>query len=237
MKMKCLTLLAISLMTGLATSVWAASSRDNRADRTVYLEATPLGIHAATLLSTPVIGAGVYLGPNWQIGVEYGSNEYKAKIANDAGTTDSKIDATYVNYGAQVRWFPGTNSFNMGLAINQRNWDVKFNTFLTPTGAPPSTPDIPVSARLKADATVPAFIIGNQWIMDFGMVVALDWLVLSAPAASSTKYTLDGATTNALSASPSDLAKAKKQGDDAGKFLNQVSGLPGILLFTIGWAF
>ena len=181
---KCLALLALLLTTGVTTSVWAASSRDNREESTVYLEATD-GVHPATFLSGPVFGAGFYLGPDWQIGVEYGSNTYSAKIPNDQGKTDSKLDATFVNYGAQVRWFPGTNSFNLGFAVNQRNWDVKFKSAVTPTGAPPGTPDIPITAKLKTEATVPAFILGNQWMMDFGMVISLDWIVLSAPAASS----------------------------------------------------
>jgi hypothetical protein len=234
MKMRCFALVALLLTMGLSSSAWAASSRENRAEQTVYLEATD-GVHPATYLSGPVFGAGFYLGPDWQIGLEYGSNTYSAKIANDQGKTDSKIDATYVNYGAQVRWFPGTNSFNMGFALNQRNWDVKFKSAVTPTGG---GADIPVSSELKANATVPAFILGNQWMMDFGMVIAIDWIVLSAPAASSTSYTIDAQTKAALNASsPSDLAKAQQQGSDAGKLLNQISGFPGILLFSIGWAF
>lgn len=211
-------------------AAWAATSEENRDQRTVLLEVTPLGVHPATLLAFPMLGAGVYLGKNWLVAAEYGSHNYKL----DTGSNNGKVDGTFTNQGISARWFPGTNSFNLGLAVNQRTWDVNFNYTITSTI--PGVGEIPVKANLKTEAIVPAFIIGNQWMTDFGMVIGLDWLIVSAPASSkvSGSYNL-GALSGA--ATQADRNEADKQLKDGGDFLNMVSGFPGLLVLTVGFAF
>jgi hypothetical protein len=211
-------------------SAWAASSEENRDERTVLLEVTPLGLHPATLLAFPMVGAGVYLGKNWLIGAEYGSHTYSL----DTGSNNGKVDGTFTNQGISARWFPGTNSFNLGLAVNQRSWDVNFK--YTITSSLPGLGDIPVKAKLKTDAIVPAFIVGNQWMTDFGMVIGLDWVILSAPASTSVTGSYDLGILSALT-TQADRNEANKQLKDGGDYLNMVSGFPGLLVLNIGYAF
>ncbi len=210
-----------------ANSAWAADTRDNRADRYVLLAVQPIGIDAATLIAPP-IQLGGYLGPNWLVTVEYGRRNFSL----DTGSNNGKATGTFVNEGAAVRWFPGTNSFNLGLAFNQRSWDVDF-TYTVSSGA--GGPDIPVKANLKANAGVPALIIGNQWMMDFGLVIGLDWLILSTPATTTTSGTIDPAVVAGLT--PAQYADAQKTLKDGGDTLNTVSGFPGLFVLTLGWAF
>jgi hypothetical protein len=245
-------------------SAKAATSEENRNERTVLLEWTPIGLHPSTLLVSPalggsgMVGLGVYLGKNWLIGVEYGANNYKftssstesntATVGTVTGTntTNVDIDATgnFTNMGASVRWFPGTNSFNVGLALNQRNWDVNLlgNVTDTVTGRDSVTglrstamASVPLNVKLQSEATVASLILGNQWMTDFGMVIGLDWVVLSAATSSSTKSSVNQDAYNLLS--PSDKVTFDKSLKDAEDFLNLASGFPGLLVLSFGFAF
>ena len=82
MKATALAVLVAALVFTGGQAARGASSEDNRAERTFLLEWTPIGLHPATLLVSPalggsgMLGAGIYLGKNWLVGIEYGSNSY-----------------------------------------------------------------------------------------------------------------------------------------------------------------
>jgi hypothetical protein len=215
------------------TLSWAASSRDNRADSTVFLGISPVGVHAPTLLTHP-IGIGVYLGPNWMIGAEYG------QFSHDFDDDETEATADYSNAGAYVRWFPGTNSFNVGLAVHKRILDGEATT----TVSDPTYGNVDLKGTLKADATVGSLILGNQWMMDFGLVIGLDWIVVSGLLADSSKAEVtgtgrdaDGNTVDVSDLDADTRRDAEKEMIELGNTANEISAFPGILVLTIGWSF
>jgi hypothetical protein len=212
---------------------WANSSRENRDESTVFLGISPIGLHIPTLLTHPV-GLGVYLGPNWMAGAEYGS--FSATF--DDG--DSKATANYQNIGAYTRWFPGTNSFNLGLAVHRRTFKADAETAVDD----PTYGSVDVTGSLKATATVGSLIVGNQWMMDFGLVLALDWVIVSGLISGKTDSKLngtavlpDGTVVDLDKLDPKTKRKSERDLSSLGDVVNQASAFPGLLVFTIGWAF
>ena len=211
----------------------AADTRANRSDSFVFLGTSPVGIHIPTLIAPPV-GLGIYLGDNWLFGVESGS--VAGESQDDAGSTAS---VSFENTGAYIRWFPGTNSFNYFAAVHQRKWEARASSTFSSFEAGFFT-TVRADAELTASATVGTLGIGNQWIMDFGLVLAADWLVLSGLISSESTAVVNatgtvGGITQTLT--PQQKRDAEKDMKEFGDFLNQVSALPGFLVFTIGLAF
>lgn len=237
----------ISLMAVLvlgASLAWGASSRSNRDDSLLYVGVAPLGVHLPTLATQPV-AVGVYLGENWLVGAEYGSADLTVKDGKgEFGPAeftvpdtedDWKLDGSYDNLGAFVRWFPGTNSFNITLAAHKREWtaDLDFVYTRSDTGTP-----VPLSAGLTADSTVGTLGLGNQWMMDFGLVIGVDWVVASAPLGTSTSSRIDDSSLAAYGGLPAaEKRQAEQEIEDAADTLNTVSALPGLFVLSLGWAF
>jgi hypothetical protein len=226
-------LLGLLVSALLPATLHAASSRDNRDDSLVFIGISPVGVHVPTLLTHP-IGVGVYLGPNWMIGAEYGST------SADFDDDETEASATYSNLGAYVRLFPGTNSFNIGLAVHRRVFSGDGTTEVTD----PDYGTVDVKASLDADATVGSLIIGNQWMMDFGLVLSVDWIVLSGLVSGKTDVSVkgtavgpNGETIDVSQLDPETRRDAEKELTDLGSQINDVSAFPGVLVFTIGWAF
>lgn len=189
---------------------------DNRANKTLYIGFVPGGVHIPSLATHPV-QLGVYLG-DFLIGGEFGKFSYTYEDSGD------KADGDYTNVGAFARWFPG-NSFNFLFAVNKRTWDVD---------ATVSDSYGTVHGRLKADATVYTLGVGNQWITDFGLVFGMDWLVASGIGSSSSTFTSPDLA--GVPAGPQRDA-ATKDLEDLGDLLNKVSGLPGLFIVSVGFAF
>ena len=210
----------------------AADTRANRSDSLIFLGISPFGIHIPTLIASPV-GVGIYLGDNLLFGVESGG--ISGESQDDKGSTGT---ASFDNTGAYVRLFPGTNSFNFFAAVHKREWDIAATSsfFNSETGQ-----SVIASAALTASATVGTLGIGNQWIMDFGLVLGMDWLLLSGPISSETTAvvsvtgTVAGIPNQFLA--PQQKAQAERDLKDFAEFLNDVSAIPGLFVFTIGLAF
>ncbi len=234
---------AIILLAGLlafASAAIGATTRENRADSLFFLGISPIGFHIPTLATHPV-AVGIYLGESWLIGAEYGSANIK--IQNKKGEfglfefdvrnmdPGERVDGSYDNVGAFIRWFPG-NSFHVTLAAHKREWDIDASVTIIDSALGPQV----IGANVNADATVATLGIGNQWIMDFGLVIGLDWLLLSGVVHDSVSShinlgDLDALTTQADKDAA--IADLNELGDD----INKLSGWPGSFVLTLGWAF
>lgn len=222
---KCVLLAAI-LIIG-AGSARAESTEQNRDESLILVGIAPVGIHIPTLITHPVT-VGIYLGESLLLGVEGGTFSFSDE------DVDSDSDESYIgdftNIGAYARWFPGTNSFNVLLAVHNRQWSVTYDADFLPD----SGPRIPLRSKLSTEATVATVGFGNQWIMDFGLVLAMDWVLLSGNVSES--HTVEVISdTGPLNAS--ELARYDQDIQEAADFLNDLSGFPGIFVFSLGWAF
>ena len=144
---------------------------------------------------------------DWEIALDMGSNSWTSTSGSASGT------ATYTNQGLNTRYFVG-NSFNILAAIHNREYSAK----VTETSGSNS-------GTLDAKATVATFGIGNHWLMDWGLYIGADWFM--AGSALSQSSTVAGEFTTS----------GKKDVEDLGKFVNQVSTAGGVLVFTVGFAF
>jgi len=202
----------------------AQESQKVRADKTIFLGITPVGIHIPTLVAPPV-GIGFYLGDSWLFGIESGSKS----LDQDDG--DTKSSADFSNQGIYARWFTG-NSFNILFAVHQRNW--KASAVVTKSVRSGFTiVTESATADLEAKATVATIGIGNQWSFGWGLVLGADWALGSALLSSSSTATI---TANGFS-NTQDAADAEKDLTEFGDFLNKASSFPGVLNLTIGFAF
>ena len=214
----------------------AAETRAHRSDSLIFLGISPFGIHIPTLFASPV-GVGIYLGDNLLFGVESGG--ISGESQDDAGTATTS--ASFDNTGAYIRLFPGTNSFNFFAAVHKREWDLQAtSTFISIDPVTGFFTTVRASAALTASATVGTLGIGNQWIMDFGLVLGMDWLLLSGPISSETTAVVSatgtvGGFTQTLT--PQQKAEGEKDLKEFADFLNDVSAIPGLFVFTIGLAF
>jgi hypothetical protein len=214
--------------------LWANTSRENREDKRVFIGASPVGLHLPTLLTHPA-GVGLYLGPDFLVGAEYGS----ISAAFDDGTIDAS--ATYTNLGAYARWFPpGTNSVNVGAALHRRVLDANARVQVED----PLYGSLRVDGSLSADATVGSLILGNQWMMDYGLVIAVDWLVMSRLLSGSSSGNISGTVQlptgqqiDVDQLDPDTREQAERDLAELGDLVNQVSAFPGALVLTVGWAF
>lgn len=221
-------ILILAVLTITAGGAMGAPTQQNRDDSLILLGISPIGIHIPTFLTQPLT-LGVYLGEDVLIGVEGGSFTFSSDdVDPDA---DETFDGDFSNVGIYLRWFPNTNSFNFLFAVHQRDWTVNFGKlFVLDDGV--TTVDL--DARLETEATVATVGIGNQWIMDFGLVIGMDWLVLSGNISESFTFDVTSSVADLTDSEQSRYDEDIKEGAD---FLNDLSGFPGVLIFTIGWAF
>ena len=229
-------LITLVLLT-ISIPVWGASTRQNRGDSLIFVGISPVGLHIPTLVTMPV-GLGVYLGKNFLIGAETGNVTFDTD--SDGSDGDSSAEGSYNNSGIYARWFPGTNSFNLGLALHKRI----FSATATASSFDPTYGVVDVEASLDADATVGSVILGNQWMMDFGLVLAMDWIIVSGlidskvdSSFSGRVVTSSGQVISIEELDPETVADAERELNSIGEDINTISAFPGILVFTIGWAF
>lgn len=216
---------------GFLSLAQGAETRQNRDESLIFIGVSPLGLHLPTFATQPV-GLGVYLGDSLLIGVEAGST---TQTYDEDGV---EATATYSNSGAYVRWFTG-NSFNVFGALHERAWSADAETEIASTisGIPVT---IAAQATLDATATVATLGLGNQWIMDFGLVVGMDWLLGSGIIASSSAVSVEAqgeALGQTITLSDAEKAEAEADLQDTADALNAASGLPGLFVLTLGYAF
>ena len=84
---------------------------------------------------------------------------------------------------------------------------------------------------LKAQANVLTFTLANHWLMDWGLWIGYDWLLLSSTVSESSEATVT------RSGSIGDIKRAEKDTEEIGKFVNAISGSSGFLVLTLGFAF
>ncbi|MCZ6842026.1 MAG: hypothetical protein O7G32_04255 [SAR324 cluster bacterium] len=235
------TILFLALLALGSASAMALPTRQNRDDSLLMVGYSPIGLHIPTLLTMPV-SVGLYLGTNWLVGAESGSFSIDSgDVGADSGDT---FEGEFSNRGVFGRWFPGTNSFNFLLALHQRNWEIRFGTTISLDAGGSA----PISATLTTEATVATLGIGNQWMMDFGMIVGVDWLVVSGLLMDDAALKVDAISILGVELDPdaavalglisqADVDRANKEAQKAGDIINDISAFPGILVLTLGWAF
>jgi len=207
-------ILTMSAFLTVTSFVYAADSAGNRADSIVMIAPLSTGIHLPSIAAPP-IRLGVLLGPDWMVGLDVGSNEY----SRSDGT--SKATATYSNQGLFGRYFIG-NSFNVLAGYHMRNYDAS----VTSTDSSGTA-----TFDLKAQANVLTFTLANHWLMDWGLWIGYDWLLLSSTVSESSEATVT------RSGSIGDIKRAEKDTEEIGKFVNAISGSSGFLVLTLGFAF
>ncbi len=195
----------------LATSLYAADSAGNRKDNIILIGASS-GIHGPSLLAPPITIA--IPGENWTVGVDYGSSTY----STTSGTASSS--ATYSNQGLYARYFTG-NSFNFLMAVHQRDYVAEATAT---SGSAFATLD------LTAKSTIGTLGIGNQWTMDWGLVIGIDWLLGSGALSQSSEATIKTNTGVDTTTATSDAVKI-------GDLANAISGSAGLFVMTFGFSF
>lgn len=223
--MKKIALLGLAMLLA-AGLTFGADSKTNRATKTVGLTLPIFAIHAATLI-TPPIGIQYIASDRWVFGGEFGA----ASASVDDGDSKAKVD--FSNMGLNARWFPNTNSFNVGFAVNQRS-------FTGSATVDAEDPDTGVTARangtVDASATVATILISNQWTFDFGMTITADWLVLSGAIGSSTSTKVK-ASASGIALTSAETADAEKNLEEIGDVINFIASAPGLFLISFGWSF
>ena len=209
------------------SSLFAATSSENREDSIAFIGMSPVGVHAATILTRP-FNVGVYLGSNFMLGYEYGKvadsdyeHTYLSKRYDDEADEKTNVRGSYANEGYYLRVFSNDSSLNLYLAYNLRTWDG--NGTLTKS-----------SGEAEADMTFESKIatmgIGNMWQFDSGLTIGVNWYVDSRIIEQSIDYKITSNT-----GIPED--EVEEEIEDFGKFLNAVSGLFGFVVVTAGISF
>ena len=73
--------------------------------------------------------------------------------------------------------------------------------------------------------------IGNEWTMDWGLQIGVDWLTGSALLSQSVSATMSD------SSGTIDTNEAKTSMENLGTLVNVLSSIPGIMVFRIGFSF
>ena len=204
--------LTISAFLTMTSYVFAADSAGNRADSIIML-AVSGGIHPASIVAPPA-RLGVFLGSDWMLGLDSGSANYSSSSGGSKGT------ATYTNQGLIARYFIG-NSFNVLAGYHMRNYDAT----VTSTDSSGSA-----TLNLKANANVATLTIANHWLMDWGLWIGYDWLLLGNALSTKSEATVT------TSGSIGDIKKKKDSGA-LGDLVNAVSASSGVLVLSVGFAF
>lgn len=221
-------LLVISLVLAfLFSNLQAAESSSNRVDK-IGLLGISSGAHIPTLVTHPLT-AGYYFKDNILLGFEYGTASFSETDEDD------KFELDYINTGVYMRYFLG-NSLNVLGALHQRSWKAKatmhetFQECVLGTCLPAVSGDI--TGTVTGSALVATVGIANHWMMDYGLTVGFDWLVLSYPLSTTVSGVSVGTMGVSLPVSVAD-SRAKEMGD----MINKISSLPGALVLTLGWSF
>ena len=221
---KKLSILCLSILFCGSVS-WAADSAGNRKDSIIMLGIAPGGIHAPTIMASPVRVAVIL--DDITVGIDAGSGSPSYSSIGWTTTT-----GTYTNQGLNARYFFG-NSFNASLGYHMRN----FSGISTTTAFTLSNYGVTYDTEtftMDAKTSVATLGIGNHWLMDFGLWIGGDW-VLASSALSQTKEVTSTGTTGSPSATQ--RASFKKNAEGAADEMNDWSASSGFAQFTIGFAF
>jgi len=226
MKLRFLFLFVALLFFSLNLS--AADTSTNRSEKK-GLVGISTGVHVPTLITHPLT-AGYYYKENILIGFEYGTASFEEKDDGD------KFELDYVNMGVYMRYYLG-NSLNILGAIHQRSWEAKATMYETYTECVPilgCSP--PVSGTITGTVTGSAMVatagIANHWMMDYGLTIGFDWLVLSYPISTS----VSGVSVDVNGASLP-ISVADSRAEEMGDTINKISSLPGALVLSLAWSF
>ena len=213
---KSLTLIYIIFMS--CSIIHAADSKSNRGEGIVSFGAS-FGLLYWGNLTSPITIA--VPGEEWTFGFEYGSRNFKTDSTSSGIKSEGSFNIT--DMGLFARYYYG-NSFNSIFALN--SMDSKMEVFATnqSTGAT-------ASGELSTSAIRFTAGIGNEWTLDWGLVIGADWLTGSTLLT----QTVD-ASVNESSGSI-DTSDTKESSEDLGKMINLLSAIPGIVVFRIGYSF
>ncbi|MBU2514892.1 hypothetical protein KJ966_26530 [bacterium] len=209
-------------------SLVAATSSENRSDSMFFIGMSPIGVHAATILTRPY-NVGFYLGSSFMVGFEYGKvndSDYehtyldKKYEGEDAGES-TNVSGSYANEGIFARVFSNDSSLNLYLAYHVRTWDGE-GTLTKDSGE--------AEAEMTFKSNTATMGIGNMWQFDSGLTIGINWYVDSRILDQSLDYKITSNT-----GIPE--AEVIEEIEDFGKFLNAVSGLFGFFVVTAGISF
>lgn len=226
MKTKRFLLLPVAIFW--TVSLAAATSQENRDSSTLFIGLSPVGAHASTILTRPV-NIGLYLGSNFMIGMEYGKardSDYEHKYLDEKYEGEDAVDQTnvsgsFTNEGAYFRLFSGDSSLNLYVGYHVRTWEGE-GTLTQDSGIATGT--------MKFQSRVGSIGFGNMWQFDSGLTLGVDWYIDSRILEQSIKYEITSNTGIPES-------EVVEEIEDFGKFLNAVSGLPGLGVVTLGISF
>ena len=207
---------------------WAADSAGNRKDSIIMLGMAPVGIHPATLIAAPIRVAVIL--DDITVGVDVGSASADKTSGSATGTY------TYTNQGLNARYFFG-NSFNASFGYHMRNYSADITASSSTysfSGGTWTTTTSTEKFTLDAKTSVATLGIGNHWLLDWGLWIGGDWVLASGALSSSSEAT---STNTSGTITAADSAKYKKDAEDIGTWINDISASSGFAVLTIGFAF
>jgi len=197
---------------------FGADSKGNRKDNVISF-GTSSGLISWANVTNPIYIA--LPGEDWTIGLEYGSKT----ISMDETTSSIKSTGSFniTDTGLFARYYYG-NSFNSILALNSMTSEMTVTSTNASTGG---------SATGKLSTSAMRFTtgIGNEWTMDWGLQIGVDWLTGSALLSQSVSATVSE------SSGTIDTTDTKTSMENLGTLVNVLSSIPGIMVFRIGFSF
>jgi len=212
-------LLLVVIQFYLVGNLYSSDSEGNRDDSSLMIGYKPFGVHVADYITTPAT-LGFYINKNLLFGAEYGSKTFDSETTTSSSY--SYNDATFTNSGIYARWFLG-NSFNILIAAHSRS--LSFSNFSATEGSVTATAE-----TLSYDSKAISLGLGNQWLMDYGLIIGIDWVVATGLISSS-------ATANNVTYSSGSESEAVSIVETDGDEVNALLNLSGVLTFTVGMAF
>ncbi|MDH5752608.1 MAG: hypothetical protein OEZ59_09355 [Deltaproteobacteria bacterium] len=209
-----------AMLMALVPTAFGASSELNRDDRLIFVGLPPLGISVPALLSLP-FSLGVYVGDDMLFAGEAGRKTYKYENMGQS------VEGSYTNLGGYMRWFPG-NSFNVYAGMHHRTVEVEGKINFEAGGIKSNEYIV-----AKLQTITGSLGIGNQWIMDFGLTIGIDWLVGTAVIDQAESFSDSKGAYTLLT------PEEKKAVEEEMALINKVlGGYPGgLFLLQFGWAF
>lgn len=116
------------------------------------------------------ISVGYLFSEYWTIEGEYTRKNLSAGLlgVDFGGITDSR-------YGAQARWYPTGNSFNLIMGLYRSEFSAELgSSILSRIGAPSGT-------MIRFTSFGPQVGLANRWQWDSGFTFGIDWLVAYIP--------------------------------------------------------
>ena len=211
-------IISIIFISIIATPLFSADSKGNRGSNNVSI-GTSLGLLSWANVTNPISIA--MPGEDWTFGLEYGSKS----ISTDSTSSGIKSTGSFniTDTGVFARYYYG-NSFNSILALNSMSSEMSVTSTNASTGG---------SATGKLSTSAMRFTagIGNEWTMDWGLVIGADWLTGSALLSQSVSASVSE------SSGTIDTSDTTKSMEELGKVINVLSSIPGIVVFRIGFSF